>query len=50
MNIPKKIAEIKVEDISDLAYTAAKEGNPLYPVPKLLDADQLEYIYYKISK
>lgn len=50
MNIPKKIAEIKVEDISDLAYTAAKEGNPLYPVPKLFDADQLEYIYYKISK
>lgn len=50
MNIPKKIAEIKVEDISELAYTAAKEGNPLYPVPKLLDADQLEYIYYKISK
>ena len=50
MNIPKKIAEIKVEDISELAQTANAEGNPLYPVPKLLDADQMEYIYYKISK
>lgn len=50
MNIPTKIDQIKVEDISDLAYTAAKEGNPLYPVPKLMDVDELEYIYYKISK
>ncbi len=50
MNIPNKIAELKKEDISELSKTASKEANPLYPVPKLLNAKQLETIYYDILK
>ena len=30
--------EIKEEDIPKLAHYADKEGNPLYPVPVLMDA------------
>lgn len=50
MNIPTKISEIKEEDISELAKTAEKEANPLYPVPVLMTANQLEEIYHEISK
>lgn len=50
MNIGTKIPEIKEEDISTLAKTAEKEANPLYPVPKLLTVEELEKIYYQISK
>jgi len=45
MNIPTNIKELKVEDISELAVKADKEGNPLYPVPILLSAKQLEQMY-----
>ena len=48
MNIPNKIDVIKKEDIESLAKTAEKEGNPLYPVPKLMTAKELEKIYYDI--
>ena len=50
MNIPTKINEIKEKDIPDLAKTAEKEGNPLYPVPVLMTAKELEDIYYKLIK
>ena len=50
MNIPTKIEQIKKEDISSLAQTAEKEANPLYPVPVLMTAKELEKIYYQISK
>ncbi|MBP3431994.1 MAG: iron-containing alcohol dehydrogenase [Clostridia bacterium] len=50
MNIPTKIEEIKEEDIPQLAKTAEKEANPLYPVPKLMTAKQLEKLYHQISK
>lgn len=33
MNIPSKIEEIKEEDLPLMAKYAAKEANPLYPVP-----------------
>lgn len=46
--IPKKITEIKGEDIGKLAKCAAKEANPLYPVPVLWDAAELEKIYRKL--
>lgn len=49
MNIPTKL-DIKEEDISLLAKRADKEGNPLYPVPKLMNAKELEQIYYLIKK
>lgn len=50
IGIPKTIKEIVKEDISSLARRAAKEGNPLYPVPRLMDACELEKIYIKASE
>ncbi len=37
MNIPEKFDQIKESDISLIADRALKEGNPLYPVPKIMD-------------
>ena len=37
MNIPDKFEQIKEADISLIADRALKEGNPLYPVPKIMD-------------
>lgn len=48
MSIPNKIEEIKLEDISLMAKFADKEANPLYPVPLLMDAKELEKIYLKL--
>ena len=50
MNIGTKISGIKTEDIESLAKTAEKEANPLYPVPKLFTAKELEKIYYQIKE
>lgn len=49
MQIPKRFDFIKEEDIPTLAKHASAEGNPLYPVPKLMNAKELEKIYYIIS-
>jgi len=49
MGIPKTFDFIKSEDIPRLAKYASKEANPLYPVPKLMSATELQKIYYKIS-
>ena len=49
MNIPDKLAGIIKEDIPGLAKHADKEANPLYPVPKLMNAKALESFYYKVS-
>ncbi len=48
--IPGYIPEIKEEDIGELSRYAAKEANPLYPVPKLWNAHELELIYRKVMK
>ena len=45
MEIPDTINEIQAADIPALARHAAKEGNPLYPVPRLMTAEELEAIY-----
>lgn len=45
MDIPSKLEGIQEEDIPALARYADKEANPLYPVPVLLDASQLEAFY-----
>ncbi len=37
MNIPDKFEQIKEEDISLIADRALLEGNPLYPVPKIMN-------------
>ncbi|MCI9133975.1 MAG: iron-containing alcohol dehydrogenase [Lachnospiraceae bacterium] len=44
-SIPDVIEEIREEDISKLAHYADKEANPLYPVPVLMDAKELESFY-----
>lgn len=49
MNIPTYIDNIREEDIPTMAKHADKECNPLYPVPKLMDASELIPMYYKIS-
>ena len=41
MGIPKYIDGIEERDIPQLAMNADAESNPLYPVPKLMDVDQL---------
>ena len=43
--IPTTFPEIKDEDIPQLSKYAAKEGNPLYPVPKLMNAKELSVFY-----
>lgn len=48
MNIPTTLSGIKEEDIPELAVHAEKEANPLYPVPRLMTAKQLETFYYKL--
>jgi hypothetical protein len=32
-----------------MAGHADREGNPLYPVPKLMDAKELERFYYMVA-
>ncbi len=50
MGIPKHIHEIREEDIPAMARHAAAEGNPLYPVPVLMNAEELSFMYEKIRE
>ncbi len=50
LGIPEKISGIKESDIPEMAKYADKEANPLYPVPILWDAKELEQIYYDIME
>ena len=45
MGIPKYIDGIKEEDIPRMAKNADAESNPLYPVPKLMDVEELSYMF-----
>ena len=45
MGIPKTLECIRKEDIPTMATLADKEANPLYPVPTLWDAKELEALY-----
>ncbi|MBQ4598549.1 MAG: iron-containing alcohol dehydrogenase [Clostridia bacterium] len=49
MGIPEKLTGIRKEDIPTMAAHAAKEANPLYPVPVLMDKKQLETFYYQVA-
>ena len=49
MNIPKYLDCIQKADIPTMAKHAAKESNPLYPVPKLMNSKELEMLYYVIG-
>ena len=50
MGIPAKLPGIREGDIHHLAAYADKEANPLYPVPKLMDAGELEQFYYDVME
>ncbi|MGN0818819.1 MAG: iron-containing alcohol dehydrogenase [Christensenellaceae bacterium] len=50
MGIPERLSGINERDVKDMAKHADKEANPLYPVPCLMDAKQLEKFYYQISE
>lgn len=47
-HIPDTIPEIQEKDIPKLASYADQEANPLYPVPVLMDARELEQFYYML--
>ena len=49
MGIPEKISGIKERDITKMSRHAASEANPLYPVPKLWNARELEKLYLKAA-
>ena len=46
--IPDKLVDLKRDDIAALARHADKEANPLYPVPKEMNATELAEIYKKV--
>lgn len=50
MNIPDKFEGIKDEDIELIATRALKEGNPLYPVPKIMNLEECKAIIKKLQK
>ena len=50
MNIPTSLQGIDAKDIPKLARYADAEANPLYPVPVLWDAGQLERFYYSVME
>ena len=45
LGIPRHLDCIREKDIPVMAAHADAEANPLYPVPALWDADQLEHMY-----
>lgn len=50
MGIPDKFEQIKDEDIQLIAERALMEGNPLYPVPKIMDLEDCKAIIKKLQK
>lgn len=50
MGIPDKFEQIKDEDIPLIAERALKEGNPLYPVPKIMDLEDCKALIKKLQK
>ena len=50
MGIPDTLPGIRREDIPLMASHADSEANPLYPVPVLMDAKELEKFYYLVAE
>ena len=49
MGIPERLTGVRREDLPALARHAEKEANPLYPVPKLMTAHELERILHQAA-
>ena len=50
MNIQDKFDCIKEEDIPTIVKRALKEGNPLYPVPKIMDEADCDAVIRRLMK
>ena len=50
MEIPSTISGIQEQDLPLMIQRALSEANPLYPVPVIFDANDMEYIYRKIME
>ncbi|MBQ7848113.1 MAG: iron-containing alcohol dehydrogenase [Clostridia bacterium] len=50
MGIPARLQGIRPEDVPALARHAEREANPLYPVPRLMTAGELEVIIHQIAE
>lgn len=49
LGIPVTLPGICPDDIPVMAKHAAREANPLYPVPVLMNAKELEIFYHRVS-
>ena len=49
MNIPEHLDVLKEEDVETIAKRALREGNPLYPVPKIIDKPECMALIRKIG-
>lgn len=49
LGIPRTLPGIRPQDIPQMAKHAAREANPLYPVPKLMNARELETFYRQVA-
>ena len=47
-SLGRTLSGIRAEDIPELARHADDEGNPLYPVPVLMNAKELEHFYHAV--
>lgn len=50
MNIPTKFDCIKEEDVMTIVKRALKEGNPGYPVPKIMNEQECEKVVRELMK
>ena len=49
LGIPRYLEGINAADVPSMAAHAAAESNPLYPVPRLMDAEQLASMYRVVA-
>ncbi len=49
MEIPTTFTEIQEKDIPLMVKRAQSEGNPLYPVPKLMGVEDMTAMYYQLK-
>ncbi len=50
LGIPERLPGIRREDVPVMAAHAAREANPLYPVPRLMSAAELEQFYDAVAQ
>jgi len=50
MNIPSRVSGIADRDIPLMVKRALAEANPLYPVPKIFNKDDMFTLYHAIRE